>query len=137
MESSTTQAAKRSTYAAKRYEGPPPSPVRPWPLAGVLLGTAAFAAGMVCLFIVMREVAADNGGSCASGGPYVIRDGQECGDGVFALAYGGIGVAVAGFLLVLWCSWKYGRSLVVTAASGVGWGGFMGGLGALRSGWWP
>ncbi len=100
------------------------------PLVGVLLGAGIIASGMVCLYLMMRWVGLENGGACASGGPYVIREGQECQDGVFALGFGGgIGVVV-GALLYLWGSWRHGGSLVTTSASSALFGGFFGALGA-------
>lgn len=99
------------------------------PLAVVTIGNAMFAAGLVCLYMVMRWVTLENGGACASGGPYVIREGQECQEGVFALAYGGIGIAVVGALAFIWASHRLGGSLVTSAASTLSFGAFFGALG--------
>ena len=112
-------------------------PVRRRSLVVSLLSSGLFAAGLVCLYLVMRRLVLESGGACASGGPYEIRTGQECQDGIFAFAYGGIGVMVAGFLVLLRAAWTYGGSPVVTSATGVGCAGFFGGLGlsflAVRS----
>ena len=77
----------------------------------------------------MRTVGLENDGSCVSGGPYQIAPGHECGDGVFALGYGGAFGLVVGFLIFLWSSNRYGGPLVVTSASGIGWSSLFGGLG--------
>ena len=99
------------------------------PLAGVLVGVAILTAGLVSLYLVMRTVGLENGGSCVSGGPYEIAPGHECSDGVFALGYGGAFGLIAGFLIFLWSSHRYGGPLLVTSASGIGWSSLFGGLG--------
>ena len=99
------------------------------PLAGVLVGVAILTAGLASLYLVMRTVGLENGGSCVSGGPYEIAPGHECGDGVFVLAYGGAFGLIVGFLIFLWSSHRYGGPLVVTSASGIGWSSLFGGLG--------
>ena len=99
------------------------------PLAGVLLGVAILTVGLICLYVVMRSVGLENGGSCVSGGPYEIAPGHECEDGVFALGYGGAFGLIVGFLIFLWSSHRYGGPLVVTSTSGIGWSSLFGGLG--------
>ena len=132
MKTSTTKQARRASRDSeehRRPDGPAQTPLRRGPLLVALVSSGLVAAGLVCLYLVMRWVGLENGGACASGGPYEIRAGQECEDGVFALAYAGIGVMVAGFLVLLRAAWKYGGSLVVTSACGAGGGGFFAGLG--------
>ena len=99
------------------------------PLAGVLLGVAILTVGLICLYIVMRSVGLENGGSCVSGGPYEIAPGHECEDSVFAIGYGGAFGLIVGFLIFLWSSHRYGGPLVVTSTSGIGWSFLFGGLG--------
>lgn len=104
-------------------------PVRYLPLAGVLMGATLLAIGLVCLYVVMRAVGLEHGGTCVSGGPYEIAPGHECESGVFPLAFGGaIGIFV-GALLLFWSSKHYGGPLAVASASGVAWTAFWGGLG--------
>ena len=100
------------------------------PLAGVLVGVTILSVGLASLYLVMRTVGLENEGSCVSGGPYAIAPGHECEDGVFALGYGGAFGLIAGFLIFLWSSHRYGGPLVVTSASGIGWSSLFGGLGA-------
>ena len=98
-------------------------------MAGVLVGVAILTVGLLCLYLVMRTVGLENGGSCVSGGPYEIAPGHECEDGVFALGYDGAFGLIVGFLIFLWSSHRYGGPLVVTSASGIGWSSLFGGLG--------
>ena len=60
-------------------------PVRYLPLAGVLMGATLLAIGLVCLYVVMRAVGLEHGGTCVSGGAYEIAPGHECESGVFPL----------------------------------------------------
>ena len=99
------------------------------PLLGVLVGVGLIAAGLACLYLVMRAVGLENGGTCVSGGPYEIAPGHECQDGVFALGFGGAFSLIVGFLILLWGSHRHGGPLVVTSMSGFSWSAFMGGLG--------
>lgn len=103
--------------------------VRWLPLAGVLAGVAVITVGVGCLYMVMRTVGLENGGSCVSGGPYEIAPGHECKDGVFGLAYGGAFGLIAGFVLFLWSAHRYGGPLVVTSMAGFSWSAFWLGLG--------
>lgn len=115
--------------SGNQEEPPVEQTVRWVPLVGALVGVAILTAGMACLYLVMRTVGLENGGSCVSGGPYEIAPGHECEDGVFALGYGGAFGLIAGFLLLLWSSHRYGGPLVVTSVSGMGWSSLFGGLG--------
>lgn len=56
---------------------------------GVFAGAAGFAAGLTCAYLAMRDLMVEAGGTCASGGPYAIAAGHECG-GEAALLAGGI-----------------------------------------------
>lgn len=123
------------TSSTPRRERPSSSP---WPndqplprvpLLGVLAGVAALVTGLMSLYLVMRTVGLEYGGACASGGPYEIRPGQECESGAFTSAYVSIAVMVAGALLLLWSSRRYGGGLIVNAAIGTLAAVFSGGLG--------
>jgi hypothetical protein len=46
---------------------------------GVFVGAAGFAASLTCTYLAMRDLMVDSGGSCASGGPYAVAAGHECG----------------------------------------------------------
>jgi len=59
---------------------------------GVFVGAAGFGAGLTCTYLAMRDLMVSSGGSCASGGPYQVAAGHECGSeaglliaGIFAL----------------------------------------------------
>lgn len=99
------------------------------PLVGVAAGMSILVAGLVCLYLMMRTVGLENGGSCVSGGPYEIAPGHECGSGLFELGFGGALGLIIGFLTFLWSSDRYGGPLVATSAGGFGWSAFWGGLG--------
>lgn len=69
---------------------------------GVLAGAAGFAAGLTCAYLAMRDLMVDKGGACASGGPYQVAAGHECGSeatllilGIVALLVFGAGYAAA------------------------------------------
>jgi hypothetical protein len=69
---------------------------------GVFAGAAGFAAGLTCAYLAMRDLMVNSGGSCASGGPYQVAAGHECGSeaglliaGIFALLIFGAVFAVA------------------------------------------
>lgn len=113
----------------KRGGSPTEQTVPKAPLAGVLVGVSVAAIGLVCLYIVMRSVGLENDGTCVSGGPYLIEPGHECESGIFTLGYVGALGLIVGVLLFLWSSHRYGKQMVVTAASGISWSGFFGGLG--------
>lgn len=65
---------------------------------GVFVGAAGFSAGLTCVYLAMRDLMVEAGGTCASGGPYAIASGHECGSeavlmvaGIVALlAFGGL-----------------------------------------------
>ena len=107
---------KRRTPSGSEARGQSSTVLRA-PLLGVLSGAALIAVFLVSLHILGRWVGLDMGGACASGGPYEIRPGQECEPGVFTLGYAGVVCGIIGFALFLWGSHRYGRELVVTAAS--------------------
>lgn len=69
---------------------------------GVFAGAAGFAAGLTCAYLAMRDLMVNSGGACASGGPYAVAAGHECGSeaglliaGIFALLI--FGAVFAGF----------------------------------------
>jgi hypothetical protein len=69
---------------------------------GVFAGAAGFAAGLTCAYLAMRDLMVNSGGSCASGGPYQVAAGHECGSeaglliaGIFALLIFGAVFAAA------------------------------------------
>jgi hypothetical protein len=55
---------------------------------GLALATAGVAAGIAAVYIGMRDVMEENGGFCASGGPYEIS--SECSSEQIVLLFGGI-----------------------------------------------
>lgn len=95
----------------------------------MVVGSAIFAAGMVCLYLVMRTVTFEHGGACASGGPYEIRPGQECQSGLFTLGFTGVIGFMVGALLFFYSTHRYGWPLIGTSAMGVTAAVFFGGLG--------
>ncbi len=56
-----------------------PRGLRRLPPLGVFAGAAGFAAGLTCVYLAMRDLMVESGGSCASGGPYAVAAGHECG----------------------------------------------------------
>ncbi|HZV74057.1 MAG TPA: hypothetical protein VFF79_10110 [Conexibacter sp.] len=62
---------------------------------GVFTGVAGFAAGLTCVYLAMRDLMVSKGGACASGGPYQVAAGHQCG-GEAGLMIGGI-VALLAF----------------------------------------
>jgi hypothetical protein len=65
---------------------------------GVLAGAAGFAAGLTCAYLAMRDLMVDSGGSCASGGPYAVAAGHECGSEATLLILGIVALVVFGGL---------------------------------------
>lgn len=65
---------------------------------GVLVGAAGFAAGVTCAYLAVRDLMLQAGGACASGGPYAIAAGRECGGEVQLLFAGVVGALVLGVL---------------------------------------
>jgi hypothetical protein len=71
---------------------------------GVLAGAAGVAAGLTCAYLAMRDLMVEQGGTCASGGPYAVAAGHECGSeatllilGIVALLiFGGVFAAATG-----------------------------------------
>lgn len=66
------------------------SRARRLPSLGVLVGGAGFAAGLTCVYMAMRHLMVTSDGYCASGGPYQIASGHQCGGGEVGLLLGGI-----------------------------------------------
>ncbi len=80
----------------------PRSRVRLLAPLGTFVGAAGFAAGLTCAYLAMRDLMVNSGGSCASGGPYAVAAGHECGSeaglligGIFALLIFGAVFAAA------------------------------------------
>jgi hypothetical protein len=97
-------------------------------LISAFVGAAGFAASLTAVYRGMRSVMVDQGGFCASGGPYQINPDQVCATGQIWLLMGGIfaGLVFAG-LLVAASAWWGGTSL-----AGVGlilWAALFGALG--------
>lgn len=65
---------------------------------GVLTGAAGFAAGLTCAYLAMRDLMVEKGGSCASGGPYAVAAGHECGSEATLLILGIVALLVFGGL---------------------------------------
>ena len=74
---------------------------------GVFAGAAGFAAGLTCAYLAMRDLMVEAGGTCASGGPYAIAAGHECGSEAALLAGGIVALLVFG-----------GRFAAATSAGG-------------------
>jgi len=55
---------------------------------GTALAAAGVAAGITAVYIGMRDLMVESGGTCASGGPYEIAN--ECSSGQIGLLFGGI-----------------------------------------------
>jgi hypothetical protein len=96
-------------------------------LAGVAVGAAGFAAALTGVYEAMRELMVDNGGYCASGGPYEVAAGHSCDGRTWVLIAGPwAGIAFAALLVGASNAWSDDR------ISGVGallWGGTFAALG--------
>ncbi|HET6448304.1 MAG TPA: hypothetical protein VFG31_04270 [Conexibacter sp.] len=79
-------------------EQQPPSRARRLAPLGVLVGAAGFAAGLTCTYLAMRDLMVNSGGSCASGGPYAVAAGHECGASATLLILGIVALLVFGGL---------------------------------------
>jgi hypothetical protein len=100
---------------------------RPLSLAGVAVGAAGVAASLAALYLGMRELMVENGGSCASGGPYQVAPGHAC-DGrswvLFVAPF--VGLALTALLVSASDAWSDSR------ISGIGaliWAALFGALG--------
>jgi len=63
---------------------------------GVFVGAAGFAAGLTCTYLAMRDLMVNSGGSCASGGPYAVAAGHECGSEATLLFVGIVALLIFG-----------------------------------------
>lgn len=112
---------------------PGPPGERTGPRVGALL-FALIAAGLVAAGIAaaseaMRWVMVNQGGSCASGGPYQVNPGQECSGAAVGLLFGGIiGGLIAAGLVVVAAKRAAGWNALM-AASGLMWAGLFGAFG--------
>lgn len=97
-------------------------------LVAVLAGALLFAGGLTATSGGMRHVIAENGGSCASGGPYEVSAGQRCDSGATGLLVGGIvGLLIGGGILLAGSAAHGGWQ--GTGVAGVMWGALFGVLG--------
>jgi hypothetical protein len=101
---------------------------RPLALAGVAVGAVGTAGAIAALYQGMRDVMVDNGGFCASGGPYAVAAGHQCSsnDTTIMTIAPLAGLALAGLLVMATGAWSDGR------AGGLGpllWFGLFGALG--------
>jgi hypothetical protein len=100
----------------------------PLALAGVFIGAAGFAASLTAVYRAMRDLMVNSGGFCASGGPYEIAAGHQCGTGQTVLLIGGIfAMLLFGAVLLGSTGWWGGGSIM-----GVGllmWAALFGALG--------
>jgi hypothetical protein len=83
--------------------GEPQRPDRPRGLRrlvplGVFVGAAGFAAGLTCVYLAMRDLMVEAGGTCASGGPYAVAAGHECGSEAVLIVAGIVALLVFGGL---------------------------------------
>ena len=80
-------------------------------LAGVAVGAAGFGAALAATYGSMREVMVDNGGFCASGGPYAIAPGHQCSDRTWILTAAPFaGIVFVAVLVVASTAWSNGRT---------------------------
>lgn len=63
---------------------------------GVFVGAAGFAASLTCTYLAMRDLMVSSGGSCASGGPYAVAAGHECGSEATLLFVGIVALLIFG-----------------------------------------
>ena len=82
-----------ATYGIAGIPGGDERPDRPRGLRrlaplGVFVGAAGFAAGLTCTYLAMRDLMVEAGGTCASGGPYAVAAGHECGSEAVLLILG-------------------------------------------------
>ena len=63
---------------------------------GVFVGAAGFAASLTCTYLAMRDLMVNSGGSCASGGPYAVAAGHECGSEATLLFVGIVALLIFG-----------------------------------------
>lgn len=102
--------------------------IRRLSLAGVSVGAAGVAASLAALYLGMRELMVSHGGSCVSGGPYVVAPGHTC-DGAAAWLLGAApfaGLALTALLVAASDEWSDDR------IAGVGsfvWGAMFASLG--------
>ncbi|MET3961896.1 hypothetical protein ABIE44_001830 [Marmoricola sp. OAE513] len=101
---------------------------RPLSLAGVALGAAGVAAALTALYLGMRSVMVEHGGSCSSGGPYEVAAGHTCSSQemwvMFVAPF--VGLALTWLLIAASDAWSDER------ISGVGpllWAAMFGALG--------
>ena len=100
---------------------------QPLALGGVAVGAIGFGAALTSLYRGMREVMVENGGSCASGGPYEIAPGHDWGSGAWLLPVAIIGgLVLAGILATASDAWSDGE---ISGLGALLWFGLFGALG--------
>lgn len=92
-----------TTYGIAGVPGGEERPERPRGLRrlaplGTFVGAAGFAAGLTAAYLAMRDLMIEAGGTCASGGPYAIAAGHECGSEAGLLIAGIVALLVFGGL---------------------------------------
>jgi hypothetical protein len=103
--------------SARRILGPPL----------VAVGYAGFVASLVAAYAGMRDVMVNNGGFCASGGPYAIAPGHQCTSTETTLILVGMfGIFLAGGIALGATGWLGGPVLGGGLAM---WGALFGALG--------
>lgn len=102
--------------------------IRPFSLTGVALGASGLAASVAALYLGMRELMVEHGGSCVSGGPYQVAPGHTCDGPEIWLLTGApfVGLAFAGLLIAASDAWSDDR---IGGLGALLWGGLFGALG--------
>lgn len=102
------------------------SKANPLALLGVFIGAAGFAGSLTAVYLGMREIMTEVGGSCASGGPYAVT--AECPEGATTLLIVGIFAMIAfGGLFFAATGWHGAVSTIGVAL--LMWGALFGALG--------
>ncbi|MEI2702113.1 MAG: hypothetical protein V9E83_06895 [Baekduia sp.] len=108
-------------------------PRRPGPrlgaLAAAFVTAGLYAACVAVVYEAMRWVMVNQGGVCASGGPYEISPGQTCDGTAVAMLFGGVFAGLVAGGLVLVAARRTGGPNASAAAIGLLWAGLFGALG--------
>ena len=105
------------------------SGLRPGALVASLVASALYAACLAVVYEAMRWVMVNQGGVCASGGPYEISPGQECSGTAVAMLFGGVFAGLVAGGLVVATARRSGGPNASAAAVGLLWAGLFGALG--------
>jgi hypothetical protein len=97
-------------------------------LSGVAVGAAGVAASLAALYVGMRDVMVTNGGTCATGGPYAVSAGHQCGtqETVLLTAAPFVGLALTALLVGASAAWSDDR---IGGLGAIVWGALFGALG--------